>query len=149
MMRTMDRLLTTAKHEGWGTVLAAGTLAIHLVWTRPALANRYLLIALAGAGTVRFPDGSPLPVGEYPLEVMLWMSGYSAKSDEEADSWLETITRFTPEQLEMPESVGDDGRQRHDSLRWILAPRISSSRRQIEIGTTLLRNLTVLTEPLV
>jgi hypothetical protein len=56
-------------------------------------------MALAGAGTVRFPDGSPLPVGEYPLEVMLWMSGYSAKSDEEADSWLETIARFTPEQL--------------------------------------------------
>ncbi|HET7103293.1 MAG TPA: hypothetical protein VFI20_04335 [Terracidiphilus sp.] len=51
---------------------------------------RYLLMALAGAGTVRFPDGSPLPVGEYPLEVMLWMSGYSAKTDEEADSWLET-----------------------------------------------------------
>jgi tetratricopeptide (TPR) repeat protein/energy-coupling factor transporter ATP-binding protein EcfA2 len=101
MMSTMDRLLTAAKHEGWGTVLAAGTLAIHLVWTRPALANRYLLMALAGAGTVRFPDGSPLPVGEYPLEVMLWMSGYSAKSDEEADSWLETITRFTPEQVEI------------------------------------------------
>ncbi len=101
MMSTMDRLLTTAKHTGWGTVLAAGTLAIHLVWTRPALANRFLLMALAGAGTVRFPDGSPLPVGEYPLEVMLWMSGYSAKSDEEADSWLETISRFTPEQLEI------------------------------------------------
>jgi hypothetical protein len=100
MMSTMDRLLTTAKHEGWGTVLAAGTLAIHLVWTRPALANRFLLMALAGAETVRFPDGSPLPVGEYPLEVMLWMSGYSAKSDEEADSWIETISRFTPEQLE-------------------------------------------------
>jgi PAS domain-containing protein len=99
MMSTMDRLLTAAKHEGWGTVLAAGTLAIRLVWTHPALANRYLLMALAGAGTVRFPDGSPLPVGEYPLEVMLWMSGYSAKSDEEADSWLETIARLTPEQL--------------------------------------------------
>jgi tetratricopeptide (TPR) repeat protein len=100
MMSTMDRLLAAAKHEGWGTVLAAGTLAIRLVWTRPALANRYLLMALAGAGTVRFPDGSPLPVGEYPLEVMLWMSGYSAKTDEEADSWLETISSFTPEQLE-------------------------------------------------
>lgn len=122
MMSTMDRLLTEAKYEGWGTVLAAGTLAIRLVWTRPALANRYLLMALAGAGTVRFPDGSPMPVGEYPLEVMLWMSGYSAKSDEEADSWLETIARFTPEQLSTLKSVGDDRRQCHDSLRWILAP---------------------------
>ncbi|WP_142988207.1 ATP-binding protein [Granulicella rosea] len=100
MIGTMDRLLTEADYEGWGTVLAASTLAIRLVWTRPALANRYLLMALAGAGTVRFPDGSPLPVGDHPIEVMLWMSGYSAKSDEDADSWLETIARFTPEQLE-------------------------------------------------
>ncbi len=98
-MSTMDRLFEEAKYEGWGTVLAASTLAIRLVWTRPALANRYLLLALAGAATARFPDGSPMPVGEYPLEVMLWMSGYSAKSDDEADSWLETISRFTPEQL--------------------------------------------------
>ncbi len=99
-MSTMDRLFEESKYEGWGMVLAAGTLAIRLVWTRPALANRYLLIALAGAATARFPDGSPMPVGEYPLEVMLWMSGYSAKSDDEADSWLETISRFTPKQLQ-------------------------------------------------
>ena len=91
MIRTMDRLLKDANYQGWGTVLAAGTLAIHLVWNRPSRANRYLLLALAGAGTARLPDGSLIPVADNPLEVMLWMSGYSAKSDEEADSWLETI----------------------------------------------------------
>jgi tetratricopeptide (TPR) repeat protein len=100
MTRTMDRLLKGANYQGWGTVLAAGTLAIHLVWNQPSLANQYLLLALAGAGTARLPDGSLLPVGDYPLEVMLWMSGYSAKTDEEADSWLETITCFTPNQLD-------------------------------------------------
>lgn len=98
---TIDRLMKEANYQGWGAVLAAGTLAIHLVWNRPSLANRYLLLALAGAGTARLPDGSLLPVGDYPLEVMLWISGYSAKSDEEADSWLETITHFTPNQLEL------------------------------------------------
>lgn len=101
MISTLDGLLKAANHEGWGAVLAAGTLAIHLVWKQPTLANRYLLMALAGAGTARLPDGSLLPVGEYPLEVMLWMSGYSVKSDDEADSWLETLTRLTPKQLEV------------------------------------------------
>ena len=33
------------------------------------------------------------------MEVVLWMSGYSAKSDEEADSWLATIN-YAPVQLD-------------------------------------------------
>jgi tetratricopeptide (TPR) repeat protein/energy-coupling factor transporter ATP-binding protein EcfA2 len=111
MTGTMDRLLKDADYQGWGTVLASGTLAIRLVWDRPSLANRYLLLALAGAGTARLPDGSLLPVADYPLEVMLWVSGYSAKSDEDADSWLESVAHFTPNQLHVLKSseMTEDG----------------------------------------
>jgi hypothetical protein len=99
-IESMDALLNEAGGPGWGSVLSAGTLAIYLVWQRPILANKYLLQALAGASTVRLPDGSALPTRDYPIEGLLWMSAYSAKSDEEADSWLATIARFTPAQLE-------------------------------------------------
>ena len=101
MISTMDGLLKTANPEGWGTVLAAGALAVHLVWKKPTLANRYLLVALGRPETARLPNGLLLPIAKYPLEEMLWISAHSAKSDEEADSCLETITRLTPKQLEV------------------------------------------------
>jgi hypothetical protein len=96
----MDTLLNDARTPSWGSVLSAGTVAIQLIWQRPILANRYLLHALDGASTVKLPDGSLLPTRNYPIEGMLWISAYTAKSDDEADSWLRTISRFTPAQLE-------------------------------------------------
>jgi len=100
LIESVNALLDEAGGQGWGAVLSAGTLAIHLVWQQPILANKYLLLALAGAATLQLPDGSTLPRGDYPMEVVLWMSGYSAKSDEEADSWLATIAHYTPVQLD-------------------------------------------------
>ena len=100
LIESVNTLLDEAGGRGWGAVLSAGTLAIHLVWQQPILANKYLLLALAGAATVQLPDGSTLPRSDYPMEVMLWLSGYSAKSDEEADSWLATIAHYTPVQLD-------------------------------------------------
>ena len=100
MIETVDGLIAEAGGQGWGVPAGASGLAIHLVWRDRILANKYLLQALASYKTVRLPDGSPLPVASYPLEDMLWISAYNCTSEADVDSWLVTISRFTPEQLE-------------------------------------------------
>jgi len=57
------------------------------------------LEALRRVPTVRLPDGSAFPTSEYPLEMVLLMSSYTGKSDEDADSWLATIVKLTAEQI--------------------------------------------------
>jgi tetratricopeptide (TPR) repeat protein len=100
MVETLDALIAEVRGTGWGTAIATGTLALHLVWRLPILANKYLLQALGSFAGARLPDGSLLPIPDYPLEIILWMSAYSCKSDAEVDSWLSTISRFTPAQIE-------------------------------------------------
>jgi hypothetical protein len=94
-----DALLKEAEYNGWGVVIGAGYLAIHLVWNFSASANKYLLYALKAYKTARLPDGSPLPTGDYPMEIMALMSANSCKSDADVDAWLSTIRQFTKTQL--------------------------------------------------
>ena len=100
MVEILDALIAQVGGKGWGVAAATSGLAIHLVWRHPILANKYLLQALGSYETARLPDGSALPVGDYPLEIILWITAHSCKSDAEVDSWLATISRFTPAQIE-------------------------------------------------
>ena len=94
-----DTLLNEAEYDGWGVAIGAGYLAIHLVWKFSASANKYLLYALNAYKTARLPNGSPLPTGDYPMEIMALMSANSCKSDADVDAWLSTIRQFTKTQL--------------------------------------------------
>ena len=100
MLAALDAIIAEVRGTGWGVAVAAGTLAIHLVRELPILANKYLLHALGSFTDARLPDGSALPRSDYPLETILWMSSYSCKSDVEVESWLATISRLTPAQIE-------------------------------------------------
>lgn len=96
----LDALIAQVRGKGWGVAVACSGLAIHLVWRHPILANRYLLLALDNYEDARLPDGSVLPHTPYPLEHILWVSAYNCKSDADVDSWLATISRYTPTQIE-------------------------------------------------
>lgn len=96
----LDALIGEVGGAGWGVAVATAGLAVHLAMQLPVLANKYLLHALASIADARLPDGSALPHGDYPLETTLWVSSYGCKSDAEIDSWLETLSRFTPAQIE-------------------------------------------------
>jgi len=100
VIETLDALIADVGAQGWGVAVATSGLAIHLVWRDPVLANKYLLLALGSYGTARLPDGSALPTVAYPLEHILWVSAYNCKSDADVDSWLATISRYTPAQIE-------------------------------------------------
>lgn len=95
----IDEMIAQAPRDSWGAAMASGTLAIHLVWLVPSLANKYLLESLQRVPTARLPDGSTFPVREYPLEMILWMSSYTGKSEQDADSWLATISKLSSEQI--------------------------------------------------
>lgn len=99
-IETLDALIAHVGAQGWGVAVATSGLAIHLVWRDPILANKYLLLALGSYETARLPDGSALPPVAYPLEHILWVSAYNCKSDADVDSWLATISRYTPAQIE-------------------------------------------------
>jgi tetratricopeptide (TPR) repeat protein len=99
-LNMLDALIADVGGTGWGLAIAASGLAIHLVWRHPVLANKYLLLALHTFADARLPDGSTLPrLGSYPLEHILWISAYNCKSDADVDSWLATLSRYTPEQI--------------------------------------------------
>jgi hypothetical protein len=100
MVASLDALIGEVRGTGWGVAVATSGLAVNLARQLPILANKYLLHALASFANARLPDGSALPRGDYPLETILWVSSYSCKSDVEVDSWLATISRFTPAQIE-------------------------------------------------
>jgi tetratricopeptide (TPR) repeat protein len=103
-LQQLDAMLATAPSDSWGAAMAAATVAIYVVWLVPALANKYLLEALRRMPAARLPDGSAFPSREYPLEMMLWMSSYTGKSDEDADSWITTISKLSPEQIKTLEA---------------------------------------------
>jgi len=96
-----DALLKEAGYAGWGVAIASGTLAIHLVWNFSALANKYLVYALKEFPSARLPDGSSLPIGNYPLEIMALMSAHTCKSDVDVDAWLATLRQFSKAQLQV------------------------------------------------
>ena len=120
MIQRIDALVAELGGEGWGVAGASGMLSVNLVWDFPTLANKFLLVALRSYPNARMLDGSALPIGKDPLEILLWMSAYSCKSDAEVDSWLETISQFT---------VPANGRQCHDLLRRNLATNSSQAGR--------------------
>jgi hypothetical protein len=103
-LQQLDAMLTTAPSDSWGAAMAAATIAIYVVWLVPAIANKYLLEALKRMPAARLPDGSAFPSREYPLEMVLWMSSYTGKSDEDADSWIAAISKLSREQIETLES---------------------------------------------
>jgi tetratricopeptide (TPR) repeat protein len=100
LVETLDALIARVNGTGWVIAISSGALAAHLALRYPALANKYLLQALSSSAGALLPDGSPLPVGDYPLEHILWVSAYACKSDADVDSWLATIRRFAPAQIE-------------------------------------------------
>jgi hypothetical protein len=103
-LQQLDAMLATALNDSWGAAMAAATIAIYVVWLVPAIANKYLLQALKRMPAARLPDGSAFPAREYPLEMVLWMSSYAGKSDEDADSWIATISNLSSEQIAVLES---------------------------------------------
>jgi tetratricopeptide (TPR) repeat protein len=96
----LDTLIAEVGGTGWGIAIATSALAVNLARQMPMLANKYLLLALATFADARLPDGSPLPLGDSPLESVLWITAHGCKSDAEIDSWLATISRLTPAQIE-------------------------------------------------
>ncbi|MGB7591339.1 MAG: hypothetical protein WCD04_19345 [Terriglobia bacterium] len=100
MVAALDALIGEVGGAGWGVAVATAGLAVRLARQLPIVANKYLLHALGSFADARLPDGSALPRVDYPLETILWVSSYSCKSDVEVDSWLATISRFTPAQIE-------------------------------------------------
>lgn len=96
-----DALLNEAGYAGWGVAIASGTLAIHLVWKFSALANKYLVYAVKAFPSARLPDGSSLPSGNYPLEIVALMSAHTCKSDADVDRWLTTLRQFSRAQLQV------------------------------------------------
>ncbi len=94
-----DALLEEAEHQGWGVAIGAGYLAIHLVWKFSAVASKYLVPALTAFQVAHLPDGSRLPVADYPLESLALMSANTCNSDEDVDAWLTTLKTFTKSQL--------------------------------------------------
>ena len=99
-METLDALIAHVGAQGWGVAIATSGLAIHLVWRDPILGNKYLSLALGSYEAARLPDGSALPPVDYPLEHILWISAYNCKTDADVDSWLATVSRYTPAQIE-------------------------------------------------
>jgi hypothetical protein len=96
-----DALLEEAGYTGWGVAIASSTLAIHLIWKFSALANKYLMYAVKAFPSARLPDGSSLPGGNYPLEIMALMSAHTCKSDADVDTWLATLKQFSSAQLQI------------------------------------------------
>jgi tetratricopeptide (TPR) repeat protein len=100
-LANFDKLVLDLGGTGWGVAVAAAGLAIHIVWSRPIEANKYVLLSLATFPEARLPDGSPLPsLGKTPFEHILWISAYNCKSDADVDSWLATLTQLTREQMD-------------------------------------------------
>jgi hypothetical protein len=100
MVQMLDSLIIEVGSTGWGTAIAASGVAVHLATQIPILANKYLLHALGNLRAARLPNGSALPLVDYPLEAVLWITAHSCKSDAEVDSWLATISQFTRAQIE-------------------------------------------------
>ncbi|MEZ2346415.1 ATP-binding protein [Terriglobus sp. RCC_193] len=100
----LDTMLAAAPSGSWGAAMAAATIAIYVVWLFPSIANKYLVEALRRMPAARLPDGSSFPTPEYPLEMILWMSSYTGKSDEDADSWIATVAKLSREQIVVLES---------------------------------------------
>jgi hypothetical protein len=103
-LQQIDGMLSSAPPDSWGAAMAASTIAIHVVWLVPAIANKYLVEALKRMPAARLPDGSAFPTPEYPLEMILWMSSYTGKTDGDADSWIATVSKLSPEQITVLES---------------------------------------------
>lgn len=103
-LQQLDEMLADAPSDSWGAAMAASTIAIYVVWLLPAVANKYLLEALRRMPAARLPDGSSFPTPEYPLEMILWMSSYTGKSDSDADSWIATVSTLSHEQIAVLES---------------------------------------------
>ena len=97
----LDALIEESGSTGWGVAMAAGHVAIHMARKNAALANRFLVPAINQFNISEFPTGgAPLPRREYPLEGVLWITAVSSRSDEDVYSWIETVSQYTPAQLE-------------------------------------------------
>jgi hypothetical protein len=96
-----DSLLKQADYAGWGVAIATAGLAIHLVWKFSALASKYLAYALNAFPSARLPDGSSLPVGDHPIEIMALMSAHTCNSDTDVDAWLDMLKQFSKTQLQV------------------------------------------------
>jgi hypothetical protein len=99
-----ERLVQESKGKQlWGLFMAASFLSIQFVFTRPAWANRYLLIALRNSDgkTIPLPDGNRINIPDnMQLETALWVTAHKTSSDEDVEDWLATIAQLTPDQLE-------------------------------------------------
>jgi hypothetical protein len=104
-LANFDKLVAELGATGWGVAIAAISMAIHLVWSFPIKANECLLLALATFADARLPDGSSLPsLRDTPLEHMLWVSANNCRSNADIDSWLSTLERFKPNQIDVLKS---------------------------------------------
>jgi hypothetical protein len=104
--RSIDFLLSKLDHEldagganTWGGAVASSFLAIRFVKKHPEIANRYLLKFLQISDSVVFPDGNPVSQGETPIIGLLWGTAQYAGSDEEVESWIQTVEQLTPGQI--------------------------------------------------
>lgn len=105
LVAELDSLMNQSGGKGWGVAMAAGHVAIHMARKNAALANRFLIPAIDQFNTSVFPIGGlEMPRPEYPLEGVLWMTAVSSRSDEDVNSWLETVSQYTSEQMEILKS---------------------------------------------
>jgi hypothetical protein len=100
LLSKLDQELDSGGANTWGGAVAVSFLAIRLCKKHPVIANRYLLKYLQRPESVVFPDGKPVSMGETPLIGILWATAQYAGSDEEVESWIQTVEQLTPHQIE-------------------------------------------------
>jgi len=100
LLSKLDQELDSGGANTWGGAIASSFLAIRFCKKHPAIANRYLLKYLQRPASVVFPDGKPVSMGETSLIGILWATAQYAGSDEEVESWIDTVEQLTPQQIE-------------------------------------------------
>ena len=99
LLSKLDQELDSGGENTWGGAVATGFLAIRLCKKHPVIANQYLLKYLQRSESVVFPDGKPVSIGETSLIGIFWATAQYAGSDEEVESWIDTVKQLTPQQI--------------------------------------------------
>jgi tetratricopeptide (TPR) repeat protein len=99
LLTKLDQELDAGGSTTWGGLLATSFIAIRFCKKHPAIANRYLLKYYQIPNSVLMPDGKSFDLEDSTLIGIFWATAQYAASDEEVNSWLETVQQLTPEQI--------------------------------------------------
>ena len=94
MVTDFDQDIRSGSGAGWGKALATSFLAMRFYKKYPERANAYLLLFLQTYRSALLPDGQPMPGVGAHLEELLWATAQSSASDEDVESWIETVEQL-------------------------------------------------------